>query len=407
MSAEIQTISLYHSPHQFTPILPSQKLEALVKISRPVIEESLKLRQALCEPTMTALRELVRAMNSYYSNRIEGQGTHPLDIEQALKAKFSSTPDIAYRQRLALAHIEAEKELERYVTEEHYTEAQALRSSFLLKAHKALYSRLDAADRKTEDGRVLEPGVIRTVSVSVGTHIPPAPEAIPRFMQYLDTGYSTLTGLDAVLYTTACAHHRFAWVHPFDDGNGRSCRLQTHAALFALSGGLWSVNRGLARQRERYYTHMENADSIRQGDYDGRGNLSESALYMWCAFFIDTCHDQVEFMSKMLDIAQLRDRIAQTIRVLSVKDPTIFRDELILPLWLVATSGPFSRQEFAQMIGLPARTVSRILARLLQEGILVSPSPKGHLTFGFPLQHLHLLMPNLYPEAATLNLGDH
>ena len=51
-------------------------------------------------------------MNSYYSNRIEGQGTHPHHIEHALHQEFSDQPDIARLQRLALAHIDAERKLE-------------------------------------------------------------------------------------------------------------------------------------------------------------------------------------------------------------------------------------------------------------------------------------------------------
>jgi hypothetical protein len=61
------------------------------------------------------IRDRVRSMNSYYSNRIEGQSTHPLLIEAALRKEFSDKPDVARLQRVALAHIEAETELERLV----------------------------------------------------------------------------------------------------------------------------------------------------------------------------------------------------------------------------------------------------------------------------------------------------
>ena len=73
----------------------------------------------------------------------------------------------------------------------------------------------------------------------------------------------------AVTYTTAAAHHRMAWTHPFEDGNGRAVRLQTHCALFPLSGRLWTVNRGLARQTERYYEMLLSAESARRDDLGG------------------------------------------------------------------------------------------------------------------------------------------
>jgi len=53
------------------------------------------------------LRQLLRSMNSYYTNRIEGQHTRPHEIEQALRQDFSSDAKLAARQRLALAHIAA------------------------------------------------------------------------------------------------------------------------------------------------------------------------------------------------------------------------------------------------------------------------------------------------------------
>lgn len=89
-------------------------------------------------------------MNSYYSNRIEGQGTHPLNIERALHRQFSDKPDVARLQRVAVAHIEAEIELEQLVA----NGESPMAAAFLIEAHHALYSRLAEEDRTTEDGRI-------------------------------------------------------------------------------------------------------------------------------------------------------------------------------------------------------------------------------------------------------------
>ena len=64
------------------------------------------------QPIATELRGLLRAMNSYYINRIEGQHTRPQELEQALRQDFSGDAKLAARQRLALAHIAAEVDLE-------------------------------------------------------------------------------------------------------------------------------------------------------------------------------------------------------------------------------------------------------------------------------------------------------
>jgi Fic family protein len=403
MDSKSIIISAYTQPHQFEPLLPQKELDELAERSRPVIEASLRLQSALCTATTTALRELVRAMNSYYSNTIEGQGTHPLNIARALRSDFSLQPATAKRQRIALAHIEAERELEQKVASGQLHERDILRPNFLLDAHRSLYARLTESDRMTEDGRIIAPGELRTENVAVGRHQPPDHTSIPSFLARMDAVYSGVKGLDGLLYVIAAAHHRAAWVHPFGDGNGRACRLQTHCALHAVSGGLWSVNRGLARQRERYYAMLSNADMPRRGDLDGRGNLSEQTLREWCEFFIDVCADQTQFIAKMLELEGLKQRIGDLVTLRS-RSQQQYREEAILPLQHVAAAGPVGRGDFLRMTGMPERSARRILSQMLQDGLLVSASDKAPVTFAFPLDALHILLPNLYPEAAAANL---
>jgi len=64
--------------------------------------------------------------------------------------------------------------------------------------------------------------------------------------------------------------------------------------------GLWSVSRGLAgglKSRTEYKQMMDRADTPRQGDLDGRGNLSQKALIEFTDWFLRVCLDQVTFMS--------------------------------------------------------------------------------------------------------------
>jgi hypothetical protein len=69
--------------------------------------------------------------------------------------------------------------------------------------------------------------------------------------------------------------------------------------------GLWSVSRGLARglaSRGEYKRMMDHADMPRQGDLDGRGNLSQRALTEFMLWFLHVCLDQITFMSGLFDI---------------------------------------------------------------------------------------------------------
>jgi hypothetical protein len=72
---------------------------------------------------------------------------------------------------------------------------------------------------------------------------------------------------------------------------------------------LWTISRGLARGNETYKSMLANADSSRKGDYDGRSNLSEEGLKAFCFYFLETCLDQIKFMSELLDLDNLAQRI--------------------------------------------------------------------------------------------------
>ena len=377
------------------PLVPSaHRLKPLKAKADEVVAKGQELQHKVHSVTCAALRELVRSMNSYYSNRIEGQSTLPLDIERAMRKDLSAEPDVAWRQRLAVAHIEAEQELEQGAP----NSAAARSFAFLVRAHGALYGRLSAQDRTMPEGRVVEPGFVRTEEVAVGQHVAPAAASLQAMTRRLDEVYARETELGTGLVLTACFHHRSMWLHPFIDGNGRAVRLATHVALLPITQGLWSVNRGLARNRDEYYARLAEADSPRRGDLDGRGNLSEEALCRWVDFFLSVALDQVTFMGRMLRLEEVKSRIKALLTLWSAEDASI-RVEATGALHYVFLTGEVSRGEFKQMTGLGDRTAQSALAALLKKGILTSTSPKAPVRFGFPLNALQILMPELYPEA--------
>jgi hypothetical protein len=68
-------------------------------------------------------------------------------------------------------------------------------------------------------------------------------------------------------------------------------------------------------------------------------------------------------------------------------------------------AGPVERSRFMAMTGLPQRTARRVLASLLDFGILASPSPRAAVSFGIPLASLRFLFPRLWPEAEADTLS--
>jgi Fic family protein len=232
--------------------------------------------------------------------------------------------------------------------------------------------------------------------VRIGHHVAVSPSAIPRFLRHFESSYSGLGRTEAIV-SVAAAHHRFLWIHPFADGNGRVARLMSHAMLLdALdTGGVWSVARGLARSSHDYKAKLQDCDSERRGDLDGRGHLSESALVGFTEFFLRTCIDQVEFMESLVRPDKFRDRI------LSWSESQVQRGKLPKRspalLEVVLYRGQVKRGEVAGLLGVAQRTGTRVVAELLESGILASESPRSPLHLALPAKLASEIMPGLFP----------
>lgn len=390
---------MYTDPVQFEPLLPSEaRLEPLLAKSHALLRQATRLAGTRVPPE---LRNLLRSMNSYYTNRIEGQHTRPQEIEQALRQDFSRDLGLAARQRLAVAHIEAEQSLEaRYAGE---AGAKALHSvEAVCELHRELFGRLPATDLVTTQGEPIVPGQLRQREVQVGQHVAPAHASVPQFLTRWAAFYGAVRPGELTLVALAAAHQRLGWIHPFVDGNGRVMRLHTHTLLSALgyTGGLWSPLRGFARSTERYYALLADADSARRRDLDGRGNLSEQALMAWIDYVLDTCLDQVGFMAGMLDFETMKARLEACLVFEETALKSGVRQEALRGLHYLFLSGEeMPRGDFKSMIGMSARGATDVLGALLKRGLLKSDSAQGKVRFGLPQHALRFLFPRLWPEA--------
>src|ERR1039457_1254718 len=82
---------------------------ALTDLALELAQKSTGFRRSLPESLLASLADLVRAMNCYYSNLIEGHDTHPVDIERALKNDYSKDARKRDLQKEAIAHIAVQK----------------------------------------------------------------------------------------------------------------------------------------------------------------------------------------------------------------------------------------------------------------------------------------------------------
>ncbi len=388
---------MYNEPHQFEPLLPTEaRLAPLLAKAHDLSRLATPLAAMRVPPE---LRTLLRSMNSYYTNRIEGQHTRPMEIDQALRKDFSQNATLAAKQRLAVAHIAAEEALEqRYVGQY----ATLYSAHAVQEIHRELFTRLPEADRQSPEGEPILPGQWRLREVEVGRHVAPGYQSVPAFLERWASFYGSVRRGEAALAAMAAAHQRLGWIHPFVDGNGRVMRLHTHLVLGALgyTGGLWSPLRGFARSTERYYQLLSNADQARQGDLDGRGNLSEEALVAWIDYVLDVCIDQVSFMVELLDLESMKGRLEACLSFEASVVKLGVRQESLRALHYLFLSGEeMARGEFKSMLSMSERSATDALGALVKRGLLKSDSPQGKVRFGLPQHALRFLFPRLWPEA--------
>ena len=205
-------------------------------------------RRSLPEGVLTALADLVRAMNCYYSNLIEGHDTHPVDIERALKNDYSAEPEKRNLQLEARAHIAVQQWIDGGGLR-----GRATTAGGLIEIHRRFGDLLPEELFSTEDpDRRAHQGDSRRVPQSRcegGQPYRGEPwRCAPFSASVLNTAYANMGRIDSII-AAATAHHRLLWIHPFLDGNGRVARLMSHAMLLETldTGGVWSIARGLAR----------------------------------------------------------------------------------------------------------------------------------------------------------------
>jgi Fic family protein len=360
-------------------------------------QQSAGFHRSLPASLLMSLTDLVRTMNCYYSNLIEGHATHPVDIELALKGDYSQDARKRDLQLEARAHITVQQWIDaggldgRIATEESIREIHR-RFCELLPADL-----LSVEDPVTKKRVKVAPGALRTRDVKIGQNGAISPGAVPRFMRRFQEVYGGLGTAETVI-AAAAAHHRFVWIHPFLDGNGRVARLLSHAMLLATlkTGAVWSIARGLARSVEAYKGHLAACDQTRRNDLDGRGHLSEEALVAFTEFFLKTCIDQVAFMESLFQPEALRARILtwaeEEIRLnhLPTKSGEILRAILYL--------GELPRADVPGIVGTGERHTRRVVSALLDRGVLASESTRTPLRLAFPAALASRWMPGLFPE---------
>ncbi|WP_244636408.1 Fic family protein [Pseudomonas coleopterorum] len=387
--------------HWLEPIMPSPDFPpSLMHMAEQLPFQAGKLCGVLPTESARRIGGLMRITSSYYSNLIEGQYTEPASLSANAPRR---NPKVL--TELAVSHIGAQEALERLLRTPRGSTmewAGMFAPSLVARVHRRLFAGAGQAELALTDGRELVPGQLRNVSeknVMVGDHFAPAWQSILPMMSRLQTVYGRIGDQRTRLLGALAYHHRLAFVHPFEDGNGRVVRMLTHLQLakLGLVSPLWSLSRGLARQQDEYYRRLRSADQPRRGDLDGRGQLTQSGLLEFVEFMLQVCLDQMKYIEHAMGMATLRQRLERAIAFEPRFEQAGIKQEVARALHILLTHGEVSRSDFKIYTGLHDRVASGQLNKLVTLGLVDAPSVKSRQLYpGLPVWFAQLLFPDLH-----------
>jgi len=390
-----------------TPFIPQDRAsEELVNRIGEVSRLDARLDTMLPAQLRQPMIYLLRQVNSFYSNRIEGNPALPTDVLRA--HHHAAASDASEDIREIKRHIDAQCRL----SDDPIDPVAICTKASIERMHREFYTGMphEHLDLEYPNGEVvrLVPGEFRDREVIVGQYRPPSVAAMRSHMNWFEGAYrlDRIHGSVAPILAAAGAHHRLMWIHPFLDGNGRTGRLFTDQYLRAagLAGcGLWSISRGFGRDVDAYYDALKSADRIRTSDYDGRGPLSGAGLLTWTEYFIGTALDQVVYFTSVLEPKKLRARILDYFLKQNSESwpadtgdiaPKLRMEAHQIYIALLA-DGPKERSEIMTMTKLSEHQTRTLLIQMAAEG-LINLEPRKPVSLRISPAAVETFFPNLF-----------
>lgn len=239
------------------------------------------------------LKNIFHMLESLASARIEGNHTTLADyVETHLQVEPSN--DDAFHELVNIEQAMA-------FIDEHISHQSIISEHFIRELHAL-----------TVDGLVREgdatPGNYRSrpVGIAQSSHLPPEPFRVADYMAELVRFINQENAPKYDLIKIALAHHRFVWIHPFNNGNGRTVRLLTYALLLKFGFKVQQGDRILnptaifCNDRERYYEMLGVAD---KGD--------TYSLEIWCVYVLRGLLDELSKVDRLTQADYLYQRILE------------------------------------------------------------------------------------------------
>jgi predicted nucleotide-binding protein/fido (protein-threonine AMPylation protein) len=136
-------------------------------------------------------------------------------------------------------------------------------------------STLIELDRIAVNGLVNNPGTFRNdpIEIEHSGHTPPPHEDVPSYIDELCEYVTEEWASSSAIHLAAYILWRLNWIHPFEDGNGRTSRAACYLVLCVRLGyklpGTRTIPEYIAADKNPYYLALESADGAwRKGTLD-------------------------------------------------------------------------------------------------------------------------------------------
>ncbi len=231
------------------------------------------------------------------------------------------------------------------------------------------------------------PGELRQINVSIqrSSHIPPDKTKVQEYFDELLKFVNQSIDEQYHLLAIALSHHRMAWIHPFDNGNGRMVRMFTYALLIkqgfqVKSGRILNPTAIFCMDRDKYYDMLSLADS---GE--------EDKVLEWCLYVLDGLRLEIEKIDKLLDLGYITNTILLPMLSYALEQKHITpREHKILSTLVRAEDMTIKSADLVEIIGNESSVQrSRILKKLKDKKMLIPLEENGRVyTIGFANNYL-------------------
>ena len=358
----------HHALRLLNPSFTSPLLDVLTDLEHL---RRLELRGTTPTSVFIQLKQVFHILESLASARIEGNHTTLADYVEARVLEDGA-------QNEALLEISNIEMAMRHV-EESIQPGAPISEHFVRGLHAAAVQGLRREGDRT-------PGAYRSgqVQIAQSTHLPPDALEVPRYMAELVEFINQADAPKYDLMKVALAHHRFTWIHPFSNGNGRVVRLLTYALLIkygfkvSAAGRLVNPAAVFCADRNRYYAMLNEGD---------KG--SDEGLEQWCTYVLSGLRDELNKVAGLADYVDLQTRVLlPAISFARQREWITTQEEAVLAL--TVKSGTVKAADLEPtMQGLNANQRTYQIRKLVEAGMLqpVSAGARQY-TIGFSNNHL-------------------